>query len=251
MTTEMETVMAATAPTSSSTDQRAANRPLVILGGWLSSPDDYRRMANLLARPPFNRIVYITDFNRNDWLKLRDPDFTPALEAVAATIDIARRETGSTQVDLIGHSAGGRVARAYLTDIAWHGRRYSGHRATANLITLGTAHSTSEIWVKQFADQLEQEAPGAFCQDVRYRAVAGRSVIGRRFGSLEEMLAYRSYDVSFGRGDLIGDGIVPTDACYLAGADNLILEGVRHAPYNAPTSWYGAASVVPIWFDIV
>lgn len=247
----MGTGMTATRPPDETTAAAASRRPLVIIGGWLSSPDDYHRMATVLARPPYGRIVYIVDFGRNDWLQLRDPNFSPAIAALAATVQIARSETGQEQVDLIGHSAGGRIARAYLTDISWQGRSYSGHRYVKHLTTLGTAHSTSEVWVKQFADVLEHEAPGAAYASVSYRAVAGRSVRGRRFGSLEEMLAYRSYDVSYGDGNLIGDGIVPTDACYLPGADNLILEGVRHAPYNAPTTWYGAPAVVPLWFDIV
>jgi hypothetical protein len=79
--------------------------------------------------------------------------------------------------------------------------------------------------------------------------VAGRSVMGRRVGNIEEMVAYRSYEVGYGDGNQMGDGIVPTHCCYLEGADNLVLEGARHAPYNAPRTWYGAAEVVPLWFE--
>lgn len=225
------------------------SRPVVIMGGWLSSPADYFGMARVLASPPYNRIVYVVDFGRLDWARLRDPHFGPALDALAATVRIALAETGADKVDLIGHSAGGRIARAYLADEPYQGVRYAGHEVVASLTTLGTAHATSEIWVKQFADWLEARYPGAAFPQIKYRTVAGRSVRGRRFGTPEEMIAYRSYEVSFGNGNLIGDGIVPTDACYLPGADNLILEGARHAPYNAPTTWYGAREVVPLWFD--
>ncbi len=225
------------------------SRPVVIMGGWLSSPADYFGMARVLASPPYNRIVYVVDFGRLDWARLRDPDFGPALDALAATVRIALAETGADKVDLIGHSAGGRIARAYLADEPYQGVRYAGHEVVASLTTLGTAHATSEIWVKQFADWLEARYPGAAFPQIKYRTVAGRSVRGRRFGTPEEMIAYRSYEVSFGNGNLIGDGIVPTAACYLPGADNLILEGARHAPYNAPTTWYGAREVVPLWFD--
>ncbi len=223
-------------------------RPVVIMGGWLSSPADYFGMARVLAAPPYRRIVYVVDFGRLDWARLRDPDFRPALDALAATVRIALQETGADAVDLIGHSAGGRIARAYLAE-EYQGVRYAGHEVVATLTTLGTAHATSEVWVKQFADWLEAHYPGAAFPHIAYRAVAGRSVRGRRIGSPEEMLAFRSYEVSFGDGNLIGDGIVPTAACYLAGADNLILEGARHAPYNAPATWYGARDVVPLWFD--
>jgi pimeloyl-ACP methyl ester carboxylesterase len=224
--------------------------PIVILGGWLSSPDDYLAMARILARPPYGRIVYITQFRRGEWLALRDPDFRPVLDSLAQTVAIALRETGAEQVELIGHSAGGRVARAYLADQPYLGTLYDGQRFVARLTTLGTAHTTYEVWVKGFAGWLEQHYPGAFFPHIAYRSVAGRSVQGRQFGSPEAILAFRSYAVSFGDGAQIGDGVVPTAACYLAGADNLVIEGARHVIYNAPRTWYGAPEVVPLWYDM-
>ncbi len=227
------------------------SQPLVILGGWLSSPGDYLRMANTLARPPYERIVYLTDFGRTEWAALRDPDFTPVLDTLARTVELALRETGAERVDLIGHSAGGRVARAYLGHLPYRGVTYDGQRHVASLTTLGTAHTTYEIWVKEFAAAVNGHYPGAFYPHITYTAVSGKSVQGRRFGNLEEILAFRSYEVSYGDGKQIGDGIVPTHACYLEGADNLVLEGARHAPYNAPHTWYGAPEVIPLWYESV
>ena len=224
-------------------------RPIVLLGGWLSSPGDYAAMARTLATPPYNRIVYITDFGRGAWAALRDPDFAPVLDVLASTVQLALRETGADRIDLIGHSAGGRVARAYLGHLPYRGTTYDGQRYVATLTTLGTAHTTYEVWVKEFAGLVNERYPGAFYQHIAYTSVAGRSVRGRRFGRLEEILAFRSYEVSFGDGDQLGDGIVPTHCCFLAGADNLLLEGARHAPYNAPRTWYGAPDVVPLWCE--
>jgi triacylglycerol esterase/lipase EstA (alpha/beta hydrolase family) len=206
-------------------------------------------MARILAAPPYSRIVYITQVFRAQWVALRDPDFTPVLDLLAATVDVARRETGSDQVDLIGHSAGGRLARAYLAAEALDGVCYNGQSHVQSLITLGTAHSTVEVWVAQFAGMVNERYPGAFYKHISYRSVAGRGVQGKRIGTLEEMIAWRSYQVSFGNGDQNGDGVVPTSACYLAGADNLIIDGARHVPYNAPRTWYGAPAVVPLWMD--
>lgn len=225
------------------------SRPVVIVGGWLSSPADYTRMAHTLAAPPYGRVVYITDFGRAEWAGLRDPDFIPVLDTVARTVEVALRETGADRVDLIGHSAGGRVARAYLGHLPYAGVTYDGQRYVASLITLGTAHNTYEVWVKEFAGHVNSIYPGAFYEHITYRSVVGQSVLGRRLGSPEEILAYRSYQVSFGDGAQIGDGIVPTASCYLPGADNLVIEGARHAPYNAPNTWYGARDVIPLWFD--
>jgi pimeloyl-ACP methyl ester carboxylesterase len=225
------------------------SRPVVIVGGWLSSPADYARMARILAAQPRKRIVYITDISRREWASLRDPHFTPVLDMVARTVDLALRETGADRVDLIGHSAGGRIARAYLGHLPYAGVTYDGQRYVASLTTLGTAHETYEVWVKEFAHQVNHQYPGAFYEHIAYRSVAGESVRGRRFGGVEEMVAYQSYQTAFGDGNMLGDGIIPTTSCYLAGADNLVLKGARHAPYNAPSMWYGARSVIPLWFD--
>jgi len=206
-------------------------------------------MARTLAAPPYSRIVYITDISRTEWAKVRDPNFAPVISLVARTVELALSETGADRVDLIGHSAGGRVARAYLGHRPFAGILYDGQRYVASLTTLGTAHETYEVWVKEFAGYVNHTYPGAFYEHITYRTVAGESVRGRRLGSPEEMLAYSSYKTSFGTGDHIGDGIIPTTSCYLSGADNLVIKGVRHAPYNAPTVWYGARSIVPLWFE--
>lgn len=224
-------------------------RPIVLIGGWLSSPDDYAGMARSLAAPPFSRVVYIADIGRADWAALRDPDFTIVLDLLARTVELALRETGATSVDLIGHSAGGRVARAYLGHLPSNGVAYDGRSHVASLTTLGTAHETYEVWVKGFAAEVNERYPGAYYPNIMYTSVAGRSVVGRRIGTLEQMFAYRSYEVSYGDGAQVGDGLVPTRCCYLEGADNLVLEGARHAPYNAPRTWYGAPEVVPLWYE--
>lgn len=225
------------------------SRPLVIVGGWLSAPGDYAGMARTLAAPPYNRVVYITDIGRGEWAALRDPNFTPVLDLLARTVELALRETGAAAVDLVGHSAGGRIARAYLGGLPYNGVAYDGQSHVAGLTTLGTAHETYEVYVKQFAAVVNERYPGAFYPHIAYSAVAGRSVQGRRIGTIEEMLAYRSYEVGYGDGNQIGDGIVPTHCCYLEGADNLVIEGARHAPYNAPRTWYGAREVVPLWYE--
>lgn len=224
------------------------NRPIVFIGGWLSSPGDYAGMARTLAGPPYNRVVYIVDFNRIEWSQVRDPNFTPVLNALARTVEIALEETGADKIDLIGHSAGGRVARAYLGSEPYRNVVYDGQRVVASLTTLGTAHETYEIYVKEFAAVVNSRYPGAYYSHIAYRSVAGRSVKGHRIGRPEEMLAYNSYDTAFGKGHMIGDGIIPTEACFLKGADNIVLEGARHAPYNAPNTWYGAPRVIPLWF---
>jgi pimeloyl-ACP methyl ester carboxylesterase len=225
-----------------------SNKPIVLIGGWLSSPGDYRGMARLLANPPYSRIVYITDIGRLEWGSVRDPDFRVMMDIVARTVELALRETGASHVDLIGHSAGGRIARAYLGDESYYGVVYDGQRYVNSLTTLGTSHTTWEVFVRQFGAFVDEAYPGAYYPHISYRSVAGTGVRGRRLGTPEEMFAYRSYKVVTGNGEDMGDGVSPTTSCYLPGADNLVLEGVRHAPYNAPNTWYGAPGVLEAWY---
>jgi pimeloyl-ACP methyl ester carboxylesterase len=225
------------------------NRPVVIIGGWLSSPADYRGMANVLASPLYDRVVYITDIDRWTWASLRDPDFRVVMDILARTVELALAETGAPKIDLIGHSAGGRVARAYLGDAPYQGVIYDGKRYVDRLITLGTAHATTEIFVAKFGAFVQEAYPGAYYPQVAYRSVVGETVYGRRWGAPEEIMAFRSYELVCGNGAEIGDGVIPSRSGYLTGADNLILRGVRHSPYNAPRGWYGAAGIIAEWFD--
>ncbi len=222
--------------------------PIVIIGGWLSAPGDYSGMARLLAQPPYGRVVYITDIRRHEWASLRDPDFRPVMDILARTVELVLQETSAEQVEVIGHSAGGRVARAYLGDRPYYGRVYDGHTRVASLTTLGTAHLTWEVYVAKFGQFVNDTYPGAYFDHVTYRSIGGESVRGRRWGTLEQMFAFRSYQLVCNDGEVIGDGVVPAASCYLSGAENLILSGVRHAPYNAPRTWYGAPEVVRMWF---
>lgn len=222
--------------------------PIIIIGGWLSSPQDYLGLAHTLSRPPYGYIVYVTDINRREWFRLRDPDFRPVLETLARTVETVLRETGAEYVHLIGHSAGGRISRVYLGDQPYYGIVYNGHRYVASLTTLGTPHFTWEVYVRQFGQFVNDTYPGAYHAHIAYRSVAGQSVQGRRLGRPEEMFAYRSYELVTGNGNKIGDGVTPTSSCYLPDAENIILPGVRHAPYNAPQHWYGAPCVIDQWF---
>jgi pimeloyl-ACP methyl ester carboxylesterase len=226
-----------------------ARSPVVIVGGYISAPESYRRMAAQLAAPPYRRRVFIAPISVADWLFTRDEDFRPLLDTLAATVRRALDATGAAQVHLVGHSAGGRLGRVFLGEMPYLGRVYAGRSLVASLITLGTAHTTQERWIVRFSGFVEQHYPGAFYADVSYRSAVGESVRGRRWGSPAESWAYQSYELVAGQGELTGDGIVPVQSCYLAGADNLVLRGVRHGPYTSRASWYGAPEAIGHWAE--
>lgn len=60
--------------------------------------------------------------------------------------------------------------------------------------------------------------------------------------------AHSSYKLTCGQGETWGDGITPIVSAHLKGAENLILEGVRHSP-KSPGIWYGSPSVLSAWAD--
>ena len=83
-------------------------RPIVLAHGFLASGDTWSPHARRLRANGWcsNRIVAF------DWNTLnRTTDHGAALDAV---IDGALAATGATQVDLVGHSAGGGLAYTYL-----------------------------------------------------------------------------------------------------------------------------------------
>jgi hypothetical protein len=111
------------------------------------------------------------------------------------------------------------------------------------LITLGSPHCShrngSTGWY--LADVANRLAPGTPHADrIRYRAVAGRSVVGRSTGSYRERRAYRAYHFLAGEGALWGDGIVPVRCATLEGAEQITLAGVGHS-LKTGSNWYAGS----------
>jgi len=61
-----------------------------------------------------------------------------------------------------------------------------------------------------------------------------------------EDFAWRSYVQVCGRGDVVGDGVVPLEAAHLDGAKQINLKDVFHS-INAPRAWYGSEEVIDSW----
>ncbi|KAK1862797.1 hypothetical protein I4F81_005364 [Pyropia yezoensis] len=68
-----------------------------------------------------------------------------------------------------------------------------------------------------------------------------------------EWLAKLSYELTAGvpvrdgAGGGVGDGIVPLEVAGLAGARNVVLEGVVHSPRAGADTWYGGEAAVRYW----
>jgi triacylglycerol esterase/lipase EstA (alpha/beta hydrolase family) len=229
----------------------AAPTPNIIIPGYLAAATDYQAMQAQLNQQGYPTTT--VPLTKSDWLPtLGGRSVIPILAAIDATVQQVRQAAPSQTVNLIAHSAGGWIARIYLgeEDYDVHGRTvgqtyaWKAHQFVDRLITLGTPHISQERWTRKNLDFVNQTYPGAYCHDVEYICIAGKSVLGqRRWGS---WLAYSSYELTAGQGNIWGDGITPIAAAHLEGAENVVLADVWHSPRSAG-AWYGSETVMPLW----
>ena len=225
--------------------------PTVILPGYFESAKSYQKLEKSLRELGFPAVT--VPLGPRDWIPtLGGRSFIHILQKLDDTVNNILLQFDVSQINLIGHSAGGWISRIYLGELPYSGKGNSkpspwkGHNQVKTLVTLGTPHFSQERWTRQTLDFVNQNYPGAFYEDVNYVCVAGKTVFGeRRLGS---WLAYNSYLLTCGKGDTWGDGITPIEAAHLEGAQNIAIEGVRHSP-KSPKIWYGSPEILSNWVD--
>lgn len=200
----------------------------MFVGGYLSNPASYLRLVRELEEPPYRLHVEQAAISFLTWAVLRDRDFRPVADAIAAAVERAQRACGGAPVTVIGHSAGGFAARIYLGDQPYHGVRYDGHRRVGRLITLGSPHLSREYFTRRVTSWVNGHYPGAYYSTVQYVTVAGRAIRGDLRGSWREKAVYVQYRTQTGNGVEWGDGVVPVAVAHLDGATQLTLDGVQH-----------------------
>lgn len=225
--------------------------PTVILPGYLASSEPYREMEHGLRAQGISAVT--VPLRRSDWVPtIGGRSMVPILEKLHATVEQAQAEFNSNVVNLVGHSAGGWIARIYLGELPYNihakdaERRccWAAHANVATLVTLGTPHRSQERWTKRNLSFVNDNYPGAFCSKVRYICVAGKAIYGDR--RLPTWFAYSSYELTCGKGNTWGDGITPIEAAHLEGAENLVLDGVIHSP-RRDRLWYGSPQILKTW----
>lgn len=224
--------------------------PTIILPGYLAGAPPYREMEEALDALGIQATT--VPLKRRDWFPtLGGRSVTPILEKLDATVQQVRAETGSDRINLIGHSAGGWIARIYLGEVPYRihpsdqnrSGLWKAHPQVATLVSLGTPHISQERWTRRNLDFVNDHYPGAFYDTVRYLCVAGKSILGQRWRT---WFSYSSYEQTCGVGDRWGDGITPIEAALLDGATHQILDGVLHSP-RPGERWYGSADIVQVW----
>jgi triacylglycerol esterase/lipase EstA (alpha/beta hydrolase family) len=165
-----------------------------------------------------------------------------------------------SKIALIGHSAGGWISRAYLSDRNYGGKVYDGKQYIHSLITLGSPHMDAPgpafdgiKWVNNEPAQ------------VRSLAVGGTGFDGDKWGTFTQG-AYKfcANDGSDGSG-MTGDGVTPIEsALAYPGAETLVIPGVHHfcwadtfggkwvspeltEDHESGTSWYGSHDAIEKW----
>jgi pimeloyl-ACP methyl ester carboxylesterase len=221
--------------------------PVVIVPGFLLTPARFEkaRAALVSLGVAEARVVPVTVA---DWAaSVLAAGWARVLDKIDRTVDGALEATGADKAVLVGHSAGGVMARLFLAPEPFRGRVYDGKRRVRGLITLGSPHQAKRA--SPMRVRVQRRYPGAFfAPEIAYLAVAGKAVRGDRRGSPRERSSYRSYRMIRGDGALWGDGTVPVESALLEGARHLVLEGVHHYRLKGGSRWYGSADVVAEWW---
>ena len=225
--------------------------PTVILPGYLAGAIEYRDLEQALNDRGIPTVT--VPLRWQDWVPtIGGRSVTPVLRQIDATVQQMLEQHGTGKVNLVGHSAGGWLARIYLgenpycvhpTDTA--DSVWSARSSVTTLLTLGTPHTSQERWTRKNLDFVNLSYPGAFYSDVRYVCVAGKAVFGDRWRS---WLAYSSYQLTCGQGNCWGDGITPIESAHLKGAENLTLDGAKHSP-RRNSRWYGSPDLLAKWVE--
>ena len=123
--------------------------PVLIIPGFLSSASEYEGMADALRRFDASADVSVVPLETKDWYPtLAGGDFRAILDKVDRAATEALRASGSPPesktLRVVGHSAGGWLARTWLGSSPYMGRVYGGAKKTRVLLTLGTPHYSLE-----------------------------------------------------------------------------------------------------------
>ena len=232
------------------TERHLAADPIVIMGGFAGPSLIYAGMRKALAEIS-GQPVYVVPTHVLDWLPSVVPlGWLHLLTKLRRTVRQAARISATGQVMVVGHSAGGVLARFLLTGQPLLGRVHDERDRIHTLITLGSPHYNRN-WQHggMMSKWVQQRSPDAAASDkVRYFCVVGRLLQGSRLGGARERRAYRQYKGIAGSGQAWGDGLIPVEAALLKGAHHVVLDRVAHfAGFGGP--WYGDREILPLWWE--
>jgi pimeloyl-ACP methyl ester carboxylesterase len=233
---------------------------VLILGGFLTAPPLYARFADRLRARGAAGVV-VANVWTPDWLIAASrgpgPIATRSARALLEAGQMTKELSEGAPLLVVGHSAGGLIARLLTATEPIPGRRYGAAERIGAIVTLGTPHVLAEgqgvgkrlqTAVAEIADRA---APGALHSPrIGYVSVASSFVRADLAGSGRERVAYLLYRSVIGRAAVPGtegDGLVPVTAAMLAGSTQIVIDGAVHGP-SAGAPWYGADKPVDAWW---
>ncbi|MGD0861873.1 MAG: hypothetical protein ABSA21_03840 [Candidatus Limnocylindrales bacterium] len=235
---------------------------VLVLGGFLTAPPMYRRFVNRLSSRGAAGVV-VAGVWTPDWLIAA----TRGVGAIATRSGRALLEAGRLAAEVsegapvlvIGHSAGGLIARILTATEPLPGRRFGAASRIGAIVTLGTPHvlSKGEGIGRQMnmvaSEVAEEAAPGAFHSPlIGYVSVASRAIRGDPAGTGRERVAHLLYRSVLGRAAVPGtegDGLVPVASAMLAGSRQIVVDGAVHGP-GAGAPWYGTDRPMDLWWPV-
>jgi len=241
-------------------EDRSAGPTVLILGGFLTAPPMYRPLVRRLIERGAAGVV-VANVWTPDWLiagaRGIGPICTRSARAVQAAVRMSAERSDGAPLLVIGHSAGGLVARLLTSPEPIQGRHLGAARRIGAIVTLGTPHrlaggqgigSRIRDVAAATADAL---VPGAyFAPEIGYVAVASRAVRGDPAGAARQRVAHLMYRSIIGRAAVPGtegDALVPVSAAGLDGARQVVLERAVHGVRG---SWYGSPAALDICWPI-
>jgi hypothetical protein len=229
---------------------------VVIIGGFLTEPLFFGPMRERLLRRGAARVT-IAGLHLPDWLAMGLAGMGPVMLRGALAIRRARRRA-PTPLIVVGHSAGGLIARLAMAPEALDGRRAGVADDVGCLVTLGTPHAFDPAIPRwrhsgvRAAEFLDRVTPGAwFSPTTAYVSVGSRLVapspIRPTLSPADLGHVVTRVAVGQTRG-VRGDGLVDEERSRLHGAHHLAFDDVLHGTMGGP--WYGDAHVIDRWWPV-
>jgi pimeloyl-ACP methyl ester carboxylesterase len=275
----------------------ASANPIVVLSGFGNCSSDYEdalgndeaSLAKSLRSRGFS--VHVAEVERKDWfVGILRGIFTKGFWMNACTTresygwylervdecvkEALRANPEATSVDIVAHSAGGWLARAFIggalamnaSEVECSGDFLKRDERVRRLICLGTPHAqdAKSDPTRGASKWVNDTWPGAYFEpDVQYVCVTGRAVVGNASAEPKTIGKYAagSYAVvAGGDGDGVeGDAVVPNCAALaLEGAEMIVIDACWHSmstvgTFDEPSKfhWYGSDAVVDRWLKVL
>jgi hypothetical protein len=235
---------------------------VLVLGGYLTVPPLYRRLARRLLDRGAAEVV-VAPLWTPEWLLGSLRDFGRVLayaeRALDRAVEVSTRTSAAAPVLVVGHSAGGLLARLLTSPQPFVGRSLDRRRDIGAIVTLGTPHRVAPAGfiagrigrlAAAFADEV---VPGdCFAPEVGYLAVGASGIPGLRRGFGRGRLAhpfYRRLHPAPNGTAIDGDGLVPVACTELPGARRIVLGRIGHGQLGG-LPWYGSPEAVDVWWPV-